>query len=426
MTDVFRSLRVRNYRLFATGQLISLIGTWMQVVGQDWLVLKLGGGGVELGITTALQFAPTLFLGLWAGVIADRFPKRRLLIAVQAFMGVCALALAVLTATGVIRLWMVLVLALLLGLGTVVDIPTRQAFVSELVPPAEVPNAVALNSATFNTGRIVGPALAAVLITRYGVTPVFFVNAASFAGVLVGLARMRERDMQPHRATPRAKGQVREAIRFVATHHDLLLVVVLTGVVATFGFNFRITLALIGRGDADGGATTYGVLSSILAFGSLVGALAAAKVRRPRQSMLVGSAVGFGLLLMVTAAMPTRVLFALMLVPTGAAIILFTSTANATVQLGTPAALRGRVMSVYILVFVGVAAFGAPLMGWVAELSGPRGAMAVGGLVSALGGLAAGVLLLRQSGVTTLRDLRGLRAVRRTTLRPGAPVDVTR
>lgn len=423
MNDVFRSLRVRNYRLFASGQLISLIGTWMQVVGQDWLVLRLGGGGVALGLATALQFAPTLVLGLWAGVIADRFPKRRLLIGVHSFMGVCALALALLTAFGVIRLWMVMVLALLLGLGSVLDIPTRQAFVSEMVPPGDVPNAVALNSATFNTGRIIGPALAAVLITAVGVTPVFFLNAASYVGVLVGLARMRESDMQPHRATPRAPGQVREAIAFVRDHRDLLLVVVLTGFVATFGFNFRVTLALIGRGDADGGASAYGVLSSILAFGSLLGALAAAKRRRPRQSMLVGSAVGFGLLLVVTAAMPTRTLLAFMLVPTGAAIILFTSTANAMVQLGTPAALRGRVMSVYILVFVGVAAFGAPLMGWIAELSGPRAAMAIGGAVSALGGLAVGVVLLRMHGV---RHLSELKAVRRTTLRPGAPVDVTR
>ena len=423
MREVFRSLQVRNYRLFATGQLISLVGTWMQVVGQDWLVLHLGGGGVALGLATALQFAPTLVLGLWAGVIADRFPKRRLLIGVQTFMGVCALALAGLTAFGAIELWMVMVLALLLGLGTVLDVPTRQAFVSEMVPAADVPNAVALNSATFNTGRIIGPALAALLITTVGITPVFFLNAASYIAVVVGLVLIREADLQPHRATPRAKGQVREALAFVGAHRDLLLVVVLTGLIATFGFNFRVTLALIGRADADGGAKAYGLLSAVLAFGSLLGALIAAKRQRPRQSMLVGSAVAFGLLLMVTAAMPNRVLLAVMLVPTGAAIILFTSTANATVQLGTPAALRGRVMSVYILVFVGVAAFGAPLMGWIAELSDPRMAMVVGGLVSALAGVGTGATMLRLSGV---RDVRQLRVARRTTLRPGAPVDVLR
>ncbi len=423
MRDVFRSLSVRNYRLFATGQLISLVGTWMQVVGQDWLVLHLGGGGVALGATMALQFVPTLVFGLWAGVLADRFPKRRLLIAVQSFMGVCAVLLAALTAAGEIRLWMVYVLSALLGLATVVDIPTRQAFVSELVPRTEVSNAVALNSATFNTGRIVGPAIAAVLISTVGVTPVFFLNAASYAAVIVGLARMRESEMQPHRLTPRARGQVREALDFVRSHRDLLLTVVLTGVVATFGLNFRVTLALIGRHDSDGGARAYGILSAVLAFGSLLGALVAAKRSRPRQSMLVGSAAGFGALLTISALMPTRLLFGLALIPTGAAIILFTSTANSTIQLGTPAALRGRVMSVYILVFVGVASFGAPLTGWLADLAGPRAAMAVGGVVTALGGVAVGAVLLRSAGTTAWRELK---LIRRTTLAPGAPADLVR
>lgn len=423
MREVFRSLQVRNYRLFATGQLISLIGTWMQVVGQDWLVLHLGGGGVALGLTMALQFVPTLAFGLWAGVLADRFPKRRVLLAVQAFMGACAVLLAVLTATGAIRLWMVFVLSGLLGVATVFDIPTRQAFVSELVPRSEVPNAVALNSATFNTGRIVGPAIAAVLITTVGVTPVFFLNAASYVAVIVGLSRMRESEMQPHKLTPRASGQVREALTFVRTHHDLLLTVVLTGVVATFGLNFRVTLALVGQHDADGGAGAYGLLSAVLAFGSLLGALVAAKRRRPRQAMLVGSAVMFGALLTLAAAMPNRVLFGLVLVPTGAAIILYTSTANSIVQLGTPAALRGRVMSVYILVFVGVASFGAPMTGWIADLSSPRVAMATGGVVTALGSLAIGAVLLRHAGTTPWRELR---LIRRTTIAPSAPVDLLR
>ncbi|HVE63730.1 MAG TPA: MFS transporter [Mycobacteriales bacterium] len=420
---MFRSLQVRNYRLFATGQLISLVGTWMQVVGQDWLVLRLGGGGVALGMTMMLQFVPMLVLGLWAGVVADRFPKRQVLIAVQAFMGVCALLLAVLTATGQIRLWMVMVLAALLGLATVFDIPTRQAFVSEMVPPSEVPNAVALNSATFNTGRIVGPALAAVLITTVGITPVFFLNAASYAAVIIGLSRMRDSELQPHRLTPRASGQVREAFAFVMSHRELLLAVILTGVIATFGFNFRVTLALVGRDDADGGAAAYGILSAVLAFGSLLGALASARRRRPRQLVLVGSAISFGVLLMLCAAMPNRTAFALALVPTGAAIILFTSTANSMVQLATPAALRGRVMSIYILVFVGVSAIGAPLTGWTAEAFGPRAAMAGGGALSALGAAIVGAVLLRDGGLAHLRQLR---VPRRTTLAPAPVPDALR
>jgi MFS family permease len=395
MREVFRSLHVRNYRLFAVGQLISLTGTWAQAVGQDWLVLRLtGGDGVALGIALALQFLPMLVLGLYGGVLADRYSKRRILVAAQAFMGVLALALAVLTVTGAVRLWMVYVLAGLLGLATVVDNPTRQAFVSEMVQPDDVPNAVALNSATFNLARIAGPALAGLTIGLVGVAPVFFANAVSYAAVVAGLLAIREADLRPAARVARARGQVRAGVRYVVSHRDLLAAMVLTLVVATFGLNFRVTLALMSEGPFRGGAGTYGLLSAVLAAGAVTGALLSARRRRPRQATLVGAAVAFGLLECALALMPTQPLFLLLLFPTGAMVITFTSTANATVQLGSSDVMRGRVMALYALVFLGGTPLGGPLMGWVAEAVSPRASLALGGVASLSAGLLVGLALL--------------------------------
>jgi MFS family permease len=408
VNEVFRSLRIRNYRLFALGQLISLVGTWAQHVGQDWLVLELSGGdGLALGIAVALQFGPMLVLGLYGGLLADRYPKRMLLVRVQIFMGVLALALGVLTATGAVRLWMVYVLAGLLGVATVVDNPTRQAFVSELVEPEDVPNAVALNSATFNLARILGPAIAGLLISQIGVAPVFFVNAASYIAVVIGLRRIRESDLRIGARAARARGQLREGFRYVIGHRDLLAAMVLTLVVATFGLNFRVTLALMAKGPFDGGAGTYGLLSAVLAGGAVTGALVSARRRRPRQSVLVVAAVLFGACEALLALMPNQLVFLLLLAPTGALVITFSSTANATVQLGASDEMRGRVMALYALVFLGGTPLGGPMMGWIAETWTPRASLAVGGLLSASAGLAVGAVLLRTS--TARPRLRRLR-----------------
>ncbi len=279
---MFRSLRVRNYRLFFFGQLVSLTGTWMQQVGQDWLVLRLTNQALPLGITLALQFAPMLVLGAWAGVVADRLDKRRLLLATQVAMASLALVLGVLTATGAIRLWMVYALALLLGCATAFDMPTRQAFVSEMVGLDHVTNAVGLNSAVFNSARVVGPAVAGVLITAVGIAPAFLINAVSYLAVIAGLLAMDPARL--HRLPPvdRAGGQVRAGLRYVWSNRVLRSTIALVAVVGALGLNYRVALPLLARFTFGGDASAYGALASIMAAGAVVGALAAA--RRGRRS----------------------------------------------------------------------------------------------------------------------------------------------
>ena len=269
---MFSSLRVRNYRLFASGQIVSLTGSWMQRVAQDWLVLQLSHtSGVAIGVTTALQFGPTLLLSLYGGAIADRLPKRRVLMVTQTAMGLLAIALGLLVVTDSVALWHVYALALGLGVATSFDTPTRQAFVSELVGADLVTNAISLNSATFNTARIVGPAVAGFLIEYIGVGWVFLANAATFVAVLVGLALIRESELFLPTRAPRRRGQLREGLSYVRGRPDLLVPIVAVGLIGTFGFNFQLTTALIAKGTFHRGAASYGLLSTALAVGSLIG-----------------------------------------------------------------------------------------------------------------------------------------------------------
>ena len=407
MTPMFRSLSIRNYRLFASGQLVSLTGTWMQNVAQDWLVLDLTNrSGTALGITTALQFLPMLLFGLWGGVFADRHDKRRVMIATQAIQGVLALSLGVLVVTGVVQTWMVFCFAFALGMTTVFDLPARQAFVVEMVGPDDVTNAVGLNSATFNSARIIGPAIAGLMIAHGGTPPVFFLNALSYVAVITGLLRMRTDELFPSRVVARAKGQLRAGLRFVAGRKDLLLPIVLVGVIGMMGLNFQITLALMARNEFGRGPDTYGTLSALLAAGSLAGALLTARRKRPTQTVLIGSAVAFGVLEMLLGFMPNLLTFSILLVPTGLAVITFTSTGLSTVQLGAGEEMRGRVLSLYALVFVGGTPIGAPIIGWLGENVGPRSTLVVGGFCSLVVSVAAGALLVRSSGRRTLRRPR--------------------
>jgi MFS family permease len=421
MSPMFRSLAIRNYRLFATGQLVSLTGTWMQNVAQDWLVLDLTHkSGTALGVTTALQFLPMLLFGLWGGVFADRHNKRRVMIATQAVQGALAFSLGILVVTGLVQTWMVFCFAFALGMTTVFDLPARQAFVVEMVGPDDVTNAVGLNSATFNSARIVGPAVAGVMIAHGGTPPVFFLNAASYLAVIYGLLKIRENELFPGRTVERAKGQLVAGLRYVRGRRDLLLPIVLVGVVGMVGLNFQITLALMARNEFHRGASTYGILSALLAGGSLVGALLTARRGRPTQRMLVGSAVAFGVLEATLGFMPNILLFSLLLVPTGFAVITFTSTALSTVQLGAGADMRGRVLALYALVFVGGTPFGAPVIGWLGQHVGPRSTLVVGGLGSLVVSVSMGLLLLRSTG---------RRPFRRTRRAPGAapvPLDLVR
>lgn len=378
----FRSLHVRNYRLYFVGQVISFSGTWMQIVAQSWLVLQLTGSSVALGFTTALQFMPMLLAGAWGGVIADRYDKRRLLMWTQAASGALAAILGALVAADLVELWMVYVLALLLGCVTVVDNPTRQSFVMEMVGREDLTNAVGLNSTIFTSARVVGPAVAGVLIAAVGVAPCFFLNAASFAAVIVALRAM-DPDML-HRSAPpvRSRGQLREGLRYVWAREELRSPLLLMAVVGTLAFNFRVLLPVMAARTWHGGAGIFGALSAFMGAGTVVGALAAASRRRPTQPMLMGSALLYGVLIVVAGLAPTLPLELAALVPMGAAGIAFVSTANSTLQLSSSDAMRGRVMALYAVVFLGSTPIGSPLVGWIAQSWGPRAGFLVGGIAT--------------------------------------------
>jgi MFS family permease len=403
---MFRSLRTRNYRLFAIGQVVSNSGTWMQRVAQDWLVLQLThGSGTALGIATGLQFLPTL-ASPWGGAIADRYPKRRILMLTQTAMGLLALILGVLAATGAVRIWQVFALAFGLGLATLVDNPTRQAFVTEMVGHTHMPNAIALNSAIFNLARIAGPAAAGLVIGAVGTPAAFFVNAASYGAVLTGLKLMRPGELHPANPVPRTRGQLREGLRYVLARPALLWPMVLIFFVATFGMNFQVTNALMSRQVFHTGATAFGVASAVFAAGALAGALLAARRRQPGLRLLVIAAFSFGVLEVVSALMPSFWLFLALLVPTGLALLTLSTAANSVVQLGSAPDMRGRVMGLYMLVFLGGAPLGSPLVGWVAELFGPRMSLVAGGVISAVAAAIIGLVLARRRGITAGEYLR--------------------
>jgi MFS family permease len=396
---MFRSLRVYNFRLFSSANLVSLTGTWMQRIGQDWLVLQLShDNGLALGLITALQFGPSLFLSMYAGVLADRYPKRRMLLATQALMGVLALVLGILVATGAVELWHVFVLAGGLGAVAAVDAPIRQSFVSEMVGPGLLANAVGLNSTIFNGARLVGPALAGLLIgaASGNTAPAFFLNAASFAFTIGALAGMRVDELAPSPPVPRASGQLREGLAYTWAHPDLMLAMVLAFVIGTFGFNYQVTIALMAREVFHLGAEAFGLLSTCFAVGSLTGALLSTRRSvRPRQRFLVISAVVFGLLTVVAGLMPSYVSFAVLLIPTGAAALIFSVANNSFVQLGVDPQMRGRVMALYFMCFMGGTPVGAPLIGWIAEHLGAPWGLILGGSVCVVAGLGAGAWLSR-------------------------------
>ena len=397
-SGTFRSLRVRNYRLLAGGQVVSLSGTWAQRVAQDWLVLELSGNsGVALGVTTGLQFLPVLLFGLYGGVLADRYDKRRLLLGAQAAMGLLALLLAVLDLSGAVQLWHVYGLAFALGLASVVDTPVRQAFISEVVRAEDLANAVSLSSATFNSARIVGPALGGLLIAAAGTGWVFLANAVSYAAVLATLSLMRTSELHPGRRVARAPGQTREGLAYVRSRPDLLAPIALVGVVGMFGLNFQITLALVAKETFGRGAGSYALLTSCLAVGSLLGALLSARRSGlPRQRRLFAAAAAFGLMEVGVGLAPSYELMAVLLVPTGLAVLTFTTTAKTSLQLRVDPQVRGRVMALYVLVFLGGTPLGAPVVGALAEAYGPRAAIVAGGLVVVLAALLAALWLGRQ------------------------------
>ena len=401
--ELFASLRVRNYRLFASGQVVSLTGTWMQRVAQDWLVLNLShNSGTAVGITTGLQFAPVLLFGLYGGVIADRYNKRRVLVMTQIAAGLLALVLGLLDLSGAVQLWQVYVLAFALGIATSIDSPVRQAFVSELVGPSLLPNAVGLNSATFNTARVLGPATAGLLIAATGGTSlVFLINAASFIGVLAGLLLMRDDELFVGKPMAQRKGAVREGLAYVRRRPELVAITGLVGVIGTLGFNFQLTSALMTKSVFHQGAGAYGAMSAIYAFGALLGALAAARRGRAarRRTVFIAAAV-YGVIEILAGLMPNAVSFIAILIPFGFATLTFSTAANTTVQLAAAPSMRGRVMALYLIVFMGGTPIGSPLIGWIAEAFGPRWSLITGGIASAVAAVLAALYLARREQLT--------------------------
>ncbi|BAU85160.1 integral membrane efflux protein [Streptomyces laurentii] len=395
----FSSLAVRNYRLFFSGAIVSNTGTWMARITQDWLVLSITGSATAVGITTALQFLPMLLFGLYGGVLADRYPKRRILLVSQAALGVLGTTLAVLTLTGNVQVWHVYLIAFLLGMVTVVDNPARQAFVSEMVGPDQLRNAVSLNSANFQSARLVGPAVAGVLIATVGSGWAFLLNGLSFLAPIAGLLLMRTSELHKVERAPRGKGQLREGLRYVAGRPDLIWPIVLVGFIGTFGFNFPIWLTAFSEEIFHVGAGTYGFLNTLMAAGSLAGALLAARRGSTRLRMLVIAAVVFGALEIMAALSPSFWLFALLLVPIGMIGLTVNISANSAVQMATDPVMRGRVMSLYMMVFAGGTPIGAPLLGWVTDSFGPRIGFATGGLVSLLAAAVIGAILARSGGL---------------------------
>jgi MFS family permease len=415
VSPTFASLSVRNYRWWWTGALLSNVGTWMGRVAQDWLVLTqlTDHSASALGVVTGLQFLPFLLLAPIAGVLVDRVDSRRLLAVTQTLLGVTSLLLGILTMTGHITLLLVYALAFVQGLVTAVDNPARQVFVSEVVPRHHLPNAVALNSASFNGARLIGPGVAGLLIAWISTGPVFLVNAATFAFTLLALARLETSELRP---TPRSEKHrsVRDGIRYVRSRRDIQLILLLVFVLGTFGMNFQMTTALMATRVFRMGSGEYGLLGSIMAIGSLVGTLMSARRSEPRLRVLLTALAGFVVATAAASLAPSYALFAVALVPIGLSALTAMTTANAMVQLRVDPAMRGRVMALYMAIFAGGTPVGAPLIGWIGDVFGARWTIAIGSVAVGLTLAVVSVWLARHENVRVSYESRRRPRVRIT------------
>jgi MFS family permease len=373
------SLSVPNYRRYFVGQVISVSGNWMQLVAQMWLIVQLTGSGVAVGLTAGLQFAPILVLGAWGGLIADRFSKRRVLMITQPLMALPALALWALVAAGTVEPWMVYALVFVRGTVNAFDNPARQSFVIELVGHDRVVNAVSLNSVIVQTARIIGPAAAGGMIALAGVGPCFAINALSFAAMFIALQRMDVSELRPSTPAQRAPRELRAALRYVSGTPGLWIPLGMMVLVGTLTFNFQVLLPLLASQTWHGTASTYALLTAAMAVGSVIGALASGARGRVSPRILVVAAAGFGVVELLAALAPSLPLQVLALIPLGAVSVTFSAGVNSTMQLAVTPAMRGRVMGLYSVVFLGSTPIGAPLVGWLAEIAGPRAGMALGG-----------------------------------------------
>jgi MFS family permease len=383
------SFAVPNFRRYFGGQIVSLSGTWMQTIAETWLVLQLTHSGVAVGLAAALQFTPMLLGGAWAGLLADRLPKRRLLMATQAGMALPALALLALTLSGTIALWMVLLCIFVRGALNAIDHPTRQSFLVELVGRERLVNAVSLNSALVNGARTIGPALAGIVIATVGIQYCFALNALSFLAMIGALRGMDRTALEPAPRAAREPGQVRSGLRYVRRTPELWIPLLLAAVVGTFTFNLPVLLPLLASFTFGGGASAYAVLTTAMGLGAIAGAVANGARSGVRPALLAGAAIAFGLLVLVLAGAPSTALAALALVPVGAASVVFAASINSALQLAVEPAMRGRVMALFSVVFLGSTPIGGPLMGWIASAADPRTALALGGVAAIAAGLAA-------------------------------------
>jgi MFS family permease len=400
-STTFRSLRTRNYKLFFFGQGASLIGTWMQTIALGWLVLDLSdNSGFAVGFVIALQFVPTLLLGAWGGVIADRFDKRTIMVITQTAMALIAAVLGLIVVAGIVELWMVYALVVGFGIAQSVDNPTRLAFVSEMVGPEDLSNAVGLNSTLFQMARIVGPAVAGVLIVTIDTGPCFLLNAVSYVAVIAALMAMDTREL--HRGAPVAKerGQIREGLRYVWAKPELRSLLLLTLIVGTLAINFPVVLPLIAKVTFGGDADTYSLITIAMGVPALVGGLVIAHRSSPNERLLFGSGLFFGAAITVAALAPSLAVFVLLIAAVGAGQIAFMSTCNTMAQLRAEPHMRGRVMAVYVMAVLGSTPIGGPLVGWISQEFGPRYGLAIGGIATFLGTLVLGGMMLKARRAT--------------------------
>lgn len=402
LRNTFRSLRSRNYRVWAAGTLVSNIGTWMQRVAQDWLVLTelTAHSGAAVGIVMSLQFGPPILLMPVTGWVADRCDRRKLLIATQSAMALSALGLGLLVLTRSVALWQVYLFAGISGCIAAFDAPVRQTFIAELVGDADLPNAVALNSSLFNSAQLIGPAVSGVMIAATGTGWVFLLNALSFVAVIVALMGLRVDELHSHARAVASGNGLADGLRYIRHRPDLLVALGMLFLVGTYGLNFPIFISTMSVAVFHGEAHLYGALSSTMAAGSVAGALLAAGRGPPGLGRLTASAFVFGITCALAASMPDIWTFGAVLVVLGIVAQTFTTTANSLVQLSTEPSMRGRVMAIYMAIFLGCTPLGAPLVGWVADVFGPRWALGVG----AASGVAAGLLSVCHSWWATRKD----------------------